>query len=158
MSQVIDLEGKRQYSHTIDRSTFRDSSASYPQNEKQAIYPETPCSGSFPPSETVYNLHTQDDFPDGGLRAWLVVLGVRFFGYLSVGGDKPDFRVHALLSQRELLYAVALFFQVDCVVYRFGYVNSFGVSGPPILAWLPVLIVVLYGYSRCFKSIMRASY
>jgi hypothetical protein len=79
MSQAIDLEGKSQHSHTIDRSTLRDSSASasYPQKEKEDIYCEAPCSGSFFPSETVYYLHAQGNFPDGGLRAWLVVLGVR---------------------------------------------------------------------------------
>ena len=83
MLQEIDLEGKSQYSHTIDHSTLRDSSASYPQKEKVEVEIycelEAPFSGPLPPSETVtvYHLHAQDDFPDGGLRAWLVVLGVR---------------------------------------------------------------------------------
>jgi hypothetical protein len=79
MSQEIDLEEKSQYSPTVDRSTLRDSSASYPQNEKVDIYYEleAPFSGPLSPSETVYHLHAQDGFPDGGLRAWLVVLGVR---------------------------------------------------------------------------------
>jgi hypothetical protein len=83
MSQEIDLEGKGQYSHTIDRATPRDSSASYPQKEQVDVYCEleVPFSGSLSPSETVYNLHAQDDFPDGGLRAWLVVLGVRSFPF-----------------------------------------------------------------------------
>lgn len=78
MSQEIDLDEKSQCSHTIDRSTLRDSSATYPQKEKADIYCEleAPFSGPLPPSETVYHLHAQDDFPDGGLRAWLVVLGV----------------------------------------------------------------------------------
>jgi hypothetical protein len=79
MSQEIDLEEKSQYSPTVDRSTVRDLSASYPQKEKVDIYCEleAPFSGPLSPSETVYHLHAQDDFPDGGLRAWLVVLGVR---------------------------------------------------------------------------------
>lgn len=83
MSREIDLEGKSQYSHTIDRSTLRDSSASYPQKEKVDIFCElkAPFSGPLFPSETVtvtvHHLHAHDDFPDGGLRAWLVVLGVR---------------------------------------------------------------------------------
>jgi hypothetical protein len=77
MSQAIDLEGKSQHSHKIDCPTLRDSSASYPQKEKEDIYSETPCSDSLPPSESAYYLHAQDDFPDGGLRAWLIVLGVR---------------------------------------------------------------------------------
>jgi hypothetical protein len=78
MSQEIGLEEKSQCSRTIDSSTLRDSSASYPKNEKEDIYCELEISfsGPLPPSEAAYNLHAQDDFPDGGLRAWLVVLGV----------------------------------------------------------------------------------
>jgi hypothetical protein len=86
---MIDLEEKSQYSHTIDLLTLRDSSASYPQKEKVDVYCEieTPLSSPLSPSETVYHLHAQDDFPDGGLRAWLVVLGVRSCYLLySVGG------------------------------------------------------------------------
>ena len=87
MSQGIDLEEKSQHSHTIDRS-LRDSSASYPHKEKEDIYCElheleAPFSGPLSPSETVYHLHAQDDFPDGGLRAWLVVLGVRSLLFVS---------------------------------------------------------------------------
>ena len=76
MSQVTDLS---QHLHTIELSTSRDSSASYPQKGKGDFYCEAPSSSSFPPSKTVpvHYLHAQDDFPDGGLRAWLVVLGVR---------------------------------------------------------------------------------
>ncbi|KAF8488310.1 MFS general substrate transporter [Russula emetica] len=110
MSQEIDLEEKSQYSHTIDRSALRDSSASYPQKEKVDIYCEleAPFSGPLSPSEAVYHLHAQDDFPDGGLRAWLVVLGC------------------------------------SCSVFAtFGYVNSFGVSEPPIFMGLQVFIVIL---------------
>jgi hypothetical protein len=76
MSQAKDLEGKN-HLHSIDRSTLRDSSASYPQKEKEDVYCEDPHPGSLSPSETVFYLHAQDNFPDGGLRAWLVVLGVR---------------------------------------------------------------------------------
>ena len=76
MPQEINLEGKSQHKNTIDRSTLHDSSASYPQKEKVDIYC---CELEAPlyPSETVHHTHAQDDFPDGGLRAWLVVLGVR---------------------------------------------------------------------------------
>ena len=47
--------------------------------EKNDFYSEGPCSSphSSPDRDLVYQLHAQDDFPDGGLRAWLVVLGVR---------------------------------------------------------------------------------
>jgi hypothetical protein len=114
MSQEIDLGGKSQYSHTIDRSTLRDSSVSYPQKEKVDIYCEleAPLSGPLFPSETVYHLHAQDDFPDGGLRAWLVVLGVRslLFSISQWAADELYLSVHVQFSQRELLvlYAVAL--------------------------------------------------
>ena len=92
--EAIDLELEErtsQHSHAIGRSTSRDStesskesfvlsyppSASYPPKEKEDIGCEAPYSVSFPPTNTVNYLHGRDDFPDGGLRAWLVVLGVR---------------------------------------------------------------------------------
>jgi hypothetical protein len=113
MSQKIGLEGKGQYSHTIDRGTLHDSSASYPQKEQVDIYCvlEVPSSSSLSPSETVYHLHAQDDFPDGGLRAWLVVLGVRSFPFAisQWAAAKLYISVHVQFSQRELLHAVALF-------------------------------------------------
>ena len=112
MSQEIDLEGKSQDSHTIDRSTLRDSSASYPQKEKVDVYCEleVPVSGPLSPSETAYRLHAQDDFPDGGLRAWLVVLGVRslLFAISQWVADELYSSVHVQFSQRERLFAVAL--------------------------------------------------
>lgn len=44
--------------------------------EKSGFYGETPSPHSSP--DLVYHLHAQhdSDFPDSGLRAWLVVLGV----------------------------------------------------------------------------------
>jgi hypothetical protein len=74
MSQAIDLS---QHLHAIELSTSRDSSASYLQKENGEVQWEAPYPDSSPPSKTGYNLHAQDDFPDGGLHAWLVVLGVR---------------------------------------------------------------------------------
>ena len=53
MSQETDLEEKSDFSGEASSSTPRSS------------------------PDLVYNLHAQDDFPDGGLRAWLVVFGVR---------------------------------------------------------------------------------
>ena len=112
MSQEIDLEGKNRYSHNIDHSTLRDSSASYPQKGKVDVYCEldVPSSGPLSSSETVYRLHAQDDFPDGGLRAWLVVLGVRSLlsAISQCVANQLYFSVHVQFSQRELLFAVAL--------------------------------------------------
>jgi hypothetical protein len=112
MSQGIDLEGKSQYSHTIDRATLHGSSP-YAQKEQVDIHCELEASFSGPlsPSETVYHLHAQDDFPDGGLRAWLVVLGVRSlpFAISQWAADGLYFSVHVQFLQRELLHAVALF-------------------------------------------------
>jgi hypothetical protein len=112
MSQEIYHEGKNQCSHAIDRST-RDSSATYPQDEKADTYCEleVPFTGSESlPSETAYHLHAKDDFPDGGLRAWLVVLGVSssLFAFGQCAVDKLYFSVPVQSSYRELLYAVAL--------------------------------------------------
>lgn len=109
MSQEINLGGKDQYSHTIDRSTPRDLSVSYPPKGKVDIYCEF-TAGPHPPSETVHHLHVQDDFPDGGLRAWLVVLGVRYllFSISHWVVDEQFFSVHVRLSQREPLHAVVL--------------------------------------------------
>jgi hypothetical protein len=87
--EVINLEleerrSQHSHSHTIDRLTSRgpsESSASHdshPQKDKEDIRGEAPYSVSFPPLKTVNYLHAQDNFPDGGLHAWLVVLGVRF--------------------------------------------------------------------------------
>ena len=173
MSQEIDLEGKSQYSHTIDRSTLRDSSASYPQKEKVDIYYEleAPLPGPISPSETVsrYHLHAQDDIPDGGLRAWLVVLGVRslLFAISQWAADELYFSVHVQSSQRErlVLHAVALLqswnhrFFMLIMLYRFGYVNSFGVSEPPNLTRLQVFIVILDGslfkvFQEYYESIL----
>jgi hypothetical protein len=46
--------------------------ASYPQEEKGVVVEVL-----YPPPDPVASQHTLDDFPDGGLQAWLVVLGVR---------------------------------------------------------------------------------
>ena len=78
-------------------------------------------------------MHAKDDFPDGGLRAWLVVLGVRslIFAIGQCAADDYIFSVPVQFSHRGLLYAATLlvsFFRVDSVVFRIGYVNSFGVS------------------------------
>jgi hypothetical protein len=107
MSQEIDLEGKSQYSHTIDRSTLRDSSASYPQKEKVDVYCEleVPLSGPLSPSETVYRLHAQDDFPDGGLRAWLVVLGVRSLLFPIASGLLTNYISVFMFSFRNVNYS-----------------------------------------------------
>ncbi|KAH9993846.1 major facilitator superfamily domain-containing protein [Russula vinacea] len=103
MSQAIDLERESQHLHTIDHSTLRDSSASYPQQEKGDVYCEAPGSGSSSPSETVYYLHAQDNFPDGGLRAWLVVLGsscatFATFGYVNSFGVFQEYYESILLK------------------------------------------------------------
>jgi hypothetical protein len=45
--------------------------------EKSDFYGEAPRSSPPSSPDLVYHQHAQDDFPDGGLRAWLVVLGVR---------------------------------------------------------------------------------
>ena len=108
MSQGNDLEEKSQYSHTIDLSTLRDSSASYPRKEKVEVYCEvgTPLSSPLSPSETVYHLHAHDDFPDGGLRAWLVVLGVRSCYLILVSGRLTNYISVFMFSFRIVSYSM----------------------------------------------------
>ncbi len=55
MSQIIDLEEKSDFCGEISNSSVHST------------------------GDLVYHLHDQNELPDGGLRAWLVVLGVRFF-------------------------------------------------------------------------------
>ncbi|KAH9981764.1 MFS general substrate transporter [Russula compacta] len=88
---------------TADLSTFRDSSALYPQKEEGDSDLDAPCSKALPSSEMVYYLHTQDDFPDGGVRAWLVVLGAACaafatFGYVNAFGVFQDHYQNVLLK------------------------------------------------------------
>jgi hypothetical protein len=72
MSQETVLEQKGLQSLVLSRS-----SASYTEEEKCDKDSEIPCSGSLSAPQTECHLQGRDDFPDGGLRAWLVVLGVR---------------------------------------------------------------------------------
>ena len=44
--------------------------------EKSDSYSKASYSSPHSSPDLAYHLHAQDDFPDGGLRAWLVVLGV----------------------------------------------------------------------------------
>jgi hypothetical protein len=69
--QGSDFACKSQLSHTVDRQMLGNAPPSYPQEEKGVV--EVP----YPPPEAVASQNTLDDFPDGGLQAWLVVLGVR---------------------------------------------------------------------------------
>ena len=45
--------------------------------EKSNFGGESPNSGSHSSRDHLCHQNAQGDFPDGGLRAWLVVLGVR---------------------------------------------------------------------------------
>jgi hypothetical protein len=82
MSKAADLGGKSLPLYNIDLrvSSVNKPSVSFLQTGKglsNSHGDEAPCSKSVSTKETVRNLHVKDDFPDGGLRAWLVVLGVR---------------------------------------------------------------------------------
>jgi hypothetical protein len=82
MFKSVDLEEKSLPLYNIDLSSVRvnNSFASVLQTEKSLSDGhggEAPCSKSVSTKETVCNLPIEDDFPDGGLQAWLVVLGVR---------------------------------------------------------------------------------
>jgi len=80
MAQKLDLGPKLQPSalHSLDHSTFHGTSdPPHPgtRNEKGDV-------GTF--DSELRNL-SQDDYPDGGLRAWLVVLGAACTSF-STGG------------------------------------------------------------------------
>ena len=78
MSKAIDLGGKTLPLYAIGLSSVNNSSVSVLQTEKgDSPSDEAPCSKSVPAKETVCHILAKDDYPDGGLRAWLVVLGVR---------------------------------------------------------------------------------
>jgi hypothetical protein len=70
--QGSDFECKSQLAHTIALQMLGNAPAPYPQEEKGVLeaYPT-------PSPDPVALQHALDDFPDGGLQAWLVVLGVR---------------------------------------------------------------------------------
>jgi hypothetical protein len=80
MFKAVDLEGKSLPLYNIDISLVNNSFSPILQTEKSLSDghgDEAPYSKSVSTKETVCNLHVKDDFPDGGLQAWLVVLGVR---------------------------------------------------------------------------------
>jgi hypothetical protein len=79
---------------------------------------------------------SEPDFPDGGFRAWLVVVGVRP-ALFSVFCLVLDLRFYFTDNGR--LYIDARTFLRECVFFmltiehlsRFGYVNAWGVSTDP---------------------------
>ena len=74
MSLESDLEkNSRQRSHTVT------SDDSWLRKEKDDSEVQCTVISSLSHSEAAFHLHAQEDFPDGGLRAWLVVLGVRLW-------------------------------------------------------------------------------
>ena len=83
MAQKLDLGLKLQPSapHSLDHSTFHGTSdPPHPDTQNEKGYSMT--LDSEPQNQS------QDDYPDGGLRAWLVVLGVRLPAYIkSVDSD-----------------------------------------------------------------------
>ncbi|KAH9966149.1 MFS general substrate transporter [Russula compacta] len=89
-------------SPTTDLSTF-NSSALHPQKGESESDVDAPHSKALSPSKMVYYLHAQDEFPDGGLRAWLVVLGASCaafatFGYVNAFGVFQDYYQNVLLK------------------------------------------------------------
>jgi len=119
MSQETVLEKKALQSPVNSRS-----SASYTEETKCDKDGEMSCSASLsaPGSQTAWHLHAQDDFPDGGLRAWLVLLGVSCAAFATVGyvnsfGVFQDHYQNVLLSGTSpstmyvILYPQFLFFR-----------------------------------------------
>ena len=79
MSQEADLDQKPMWSYAVKRSAvYNLSVASFPRmKERDGNGEASPWASFIASKESVAEVPTQDKFPDGGLRAWLVVLGVR---------------------------------------------------------------------------------
>lgn len=79
MSQDADLDEKTMWSYVIKRSTVHNFSvASFPRKEESDGNGEaSPWANIVVSKETDAQVPAKDEPPDGGLRAWLVVLGVR---------------------------------------------------------------------------------
>ena len=80
MSQEADLDQTTMGPYSINRSTVYThlTVKSVPQKgESDGKGDVSPWASFVASKETVAKEPAQDDFPDGGLRAWLVVLGVR---------------------------------------------------------------------------------
>ncbi len=79
MAQELDLGHKLQpfVPYSLDHSTlYGASDPSYPGTQSEKGNPV--AFDSAPRNQS------QDDYPDGGLQAWLVVLGVRLPAYMSL--------------------------------------------------------------------------
>jgi len=79
MSQEPDLDQKAMGSHSTNLPTvYNLSVASFPRKEESDGNGDaSPWAGFVASKESVAKVPAQDEYPDGGLRAWLVVLGVR---------------------------------------------------------------------------------
>ena len=79
MAQQLDLGLKLEPSapHPLDHSTLHDTSAP-PHPGTQSEKSDSAAFDSEPQNQS------QDDYPDGGLQAWLVVLGVRLPTHISL--------------------------------------------------------------------------
>ena len=75
MSLESDLE--KNTTQRLHTATSDDSSASWLR--KETGNSDAQCTSSHSLAENAADLHALEDFPDGGLRAWLVVLGVRLW-------------------------------------------------------------------------------
>ncbi|KAI0306270.1 MFS general substrate transporter [Multifurca ochricompacta] len=129
---------------------------SYPQ-KKEKEGAEAPV----PPRDSDYHRHAQDDFPDGGLRAWLVVFGVRAddiarrFGYVNSWGVFQDHYQNVLLKGTSpstiawigsMQYALVFFpALISGRLFDIGYLR-----GPLILASIN-LVLCTFLIAECQK-------
>ena len=116
------LELKLSSPHSYDRSILHGNSASpqpgiqIEERDSVAFYPEP-------------GNQSQDDYPDGGLRAWLVVLGVRLPAFLPLWtvSDHVLGCLYLFFNVGDLWHT-ACSYKVLIAARRGGYVNSRGVS------------------------------
>lgn len=79
MSHEADLDQNAMWPYAIKGSAVHNLSvASFPRKkESDGNREDSPWASFAASKESVAQVPAQDEFPDGGLRAWLVVLGVR---------------------------------------------------------------------------------
>ena len=126
MKQEVNLEHKIQplIVCPLDHSVLYGAVLSHPAEQCEKANPVA--------FDTVSQKPSLEDpgCPDGGLQAWLVVLGVRLPIHMSLDGNRQCTRLLVLPSQREqlLVYSIPFIAHPGDPSYRSGFVVSWGVS------------------------------
>ena len=128
----LQLSSPRSYDHPIlhGNSASPQPGIQIEERDSVAFYPEP-------------RNQSQDDYPDGGLRAWLVVLGVRLPAFLPLWtvSDHVLGCLYLFFNVGDLWHT-ACSYKVLITACRGGYVNSRGVSRYYIVSRLLILFML----------------